>query len=766
MNSLLGVFNIDVKRIINKTNKQIDEDMKFTKKKFGWMWTGGLLKGKILTLGKGIGGEGAGEGISFGGMGIPGLGKITAPKITENVADETLKSKDSFEEQSKSFIPSDYIPNDETDKIDNKTKQKKDMKQALLDSSPNNKDDIALNVSSNVNADTSLIQTDADLISNNVEIPDLKLQKNMTWQGVELGKDFLAVNKDNSNFFVIYPAFKNYVLPGLSEKEQKEFLIEDEDKSPDSALFFKIGYVIKADVNSKPEDSKKHYRRIYREPLESVKVLGLKSPFIRAKLKRGKYKDEKNDTFLFDAMRNIHGKILKRFADPSQPQLGNLISDDKSQSSQGVSSNASNVGFMGNKNDVNEKHFGKFKGFIRMCEKNKMEEYEKSLKDCWAKNGELVAKEYKNLNKYDDWRKKILSKKEWIVRIYVWELNNLAKKDWLSESDPYIKLYVGNKLIINEKKNHQEDQKNCKWYKFYDIPVELPGPASWKLEVWDYDDLLSDDLIGETIIDLEDRYFDSTWQDLVHKPVEVRPLLHSDISGSQGEAYLWLELMDVDKRNESTPWSITPEPITPLELRFIVWETEDMEMMDIEDTSDIYVIGYVDMKDKQSTDVHFRCQTGNASFNWRMLLPVNPPESSNTLTIQVYDNDIFCSDDYICGAKINLKSWINIPKWLDVPVKFDKKYYDGLSASDKESFGQIEFLSKSDDIDGIKFWVQCYKQEKKGGRVLCSIELLPKWNADLRKVGKGREEPNLDPYWPPPVGRFEWSWNPFKLLNQ
>ena len=75
-------------------------------------------------------------------------------------------------------------------------------------------------------------------------------------------------------------------------------------------------------------------------------------------------------------------------------------------------------------------------------------------------------------------------------------------------------------------------------------------------------------------------------------------------------------------------------------------------------------------------------------------------------------------------------------------------------------------MKADEDPEGIKFWVQCYKNGKMGGRVLCSLEILPQWKADLTKVGKGRDEPNLDPYLPPPVGRFEFSLNPFKMLNQ
>jgi hypothetical protein len=33
--------------------------------------------------------------------------------------------------------------------------------------------------------------------------------------------------------------------------------------------------------------------------------------------------------------------------------------------------------------------------------------------------------------------------------------------------------------------------------------------------MWDYDLLFGDDMIGETVIDLEDRYFSADWQSLI-----------------------------------------------------------------------------------------------------------------------------------------------------------------------------------------------------------------------------------------------------------
>ena len=43
---------------------------------------------------------------------------------------------------------------------------------------------------------------------------------------------------------------------------------------------------------------------------------------------------------------------------------------------------------------------------------------------------------------------------------------------------------------------------------------------------------------------------------------------------------------------------------------------------------------------------------------------------------------------------------------------------------------------------------------------------MPEWYAELHPVGKGRDEPNMNPYLPPPVGRIKFSLNPFTMLNQ
>ena len=46
------------------------------------------------------------------------------------------------------------------------------------------------------------------------------------------------------------------------------------------------------------------------------------------------------------------------------------------------------------------------------------------------------------------------------------------------------------------------------------------------------------------------------------------------------------------------------------------------------------------------------------------------------------------------------------------------------------------------------------------------IDIVPIKQADEMPVGQGRDEPNHDPYLPPPVGRISLSLNPFKMWKQ
>lgn len=70
------------------------------------------------------------------------------------------------------------------------------------------------------------------------------------------------------------------------------------------------------------------------------------------------------------------------------------------------------------------------------------------------------------------------------------------------------------------------DQPNPKFFKHFDFDVEFPGAPPLVIQAYDYDDLFGDDMIGETVVDLDDRFFSPEWQSIKEKPVEYRELKH------------------------------------------------------------------------------------------------------------------------------------------------------------------------------------------------------------------------------------------------
>ena len=49
-------------------------------------------------------------------------------------------------------------------------------------------------------------------------------------------------------------------------------------------------------------------------------------------------------------------------------------------------------------------------------------------------------------------------------------------------------------------------------------------------------------------------------------------------------------------------------------------------------------------------------------------------------------------------------------------------------------------------------------------KIRLDLRILPIAEAEKRKVGEGRENPNVEPHLPPPVGRITFSLNPFTML--
>ena len=80
------------------------------------------------------------------------------------------------------------------------------------------------------------------------------------------------------------------------------------------------------------------------------------------------------------------------------------------------------------------------------------------------------------------------------------------------------------------------------------------------IELYDYDDLFPNEFIGETTIDIEDRYFDNNWSKLRHKPIENRRLTNQDNPEVGAYCLMWLEVFPRHFKESTAMWDITPPP--------------------------------------------------------------------------------------------------------------------------------------------------------------------------------------------------------------
>lgn len=97
---------------------------------------------------------------------------------------------------------------------------------------------------------------------------------------------------------------------------------------------------------------------------------------------------------------------------------------------------------------------------------------------------------------------------------------------------------------------------------------------------------------------------------------------------------MWCEVNpSTSKKSSLEAIDITPEPKSEYEIRLVIWKTKDIEAMDWEGTSDIFVRAFLDPDDDHITDTHWRCTTGKGSFNWRLKIPAKSHEEEYILSI-------------------------------------------------------------------------------------------------------------------------------------
>lgn len=93
-----------------------------------------------------------------------------------------------------------------------------------------------------------------------------------------------------------------------------------------------------------------------------------------------------------------------------------------------------------------------------------------------------------------------------LVRVYIVKATDLHPMDLNGKADPYVVLQLGSKRI-SDKDNYVSKQLNPVFGKCFEIEATFPQDSLLNIQVLDWDLVGSDDLIGETKIDLENRFY-------------------------------------------------------------------------------------------------------------------------------------------------------------------------------------------------------------------------------------------------------------------
>ncbi|MEQ2204556.1 hypothetical protein XENOCAPTIV_015108 [Xenoophorus captivus] len=93
-----------------------------------------------------------------------------------------------------------------------------------------------------------------------------------------------------------------------------------------------------------------------------------------------------------------------------------------------------------------------------------------------------------------------------LVRVFVVRATDLHPADINGKADPYVVIKLG-KSEIKDKENYISKQLNPVFGKSFDIEATFPMESMLTVSVYDWDLVGTDDLIGETKIDLENRFY-------------------------------------------------------------------------------------------------------------------------------------------------------------------------------------------------------------------------------------------------------------------
>lgn len=188
------------------------------------------------------------------------------------------------------------------------------------------------------------------------------------------------------------------------------------------------------------------------------------------------------------------------------------------------------------------------------------------------------------------------------------------------------------------------------------------------------------------------------------KPLERRDLRSPTSETTQGTLRMWVDILPSKLASQIDAYNIELPAQKEWEIRLIIWfvktqlfcsyciflilifvfflsrETRHIELPDYDgsDMIDMFCKARLSGGDNwQSTDTHLRAKKGKGSFNYRMKFPIKLPRKPSeidgwgSIFLQVFDRDIFSSNDLLFQREINISHALDAAAELYIKGKGD-----------------------------------------------------------------------------------------------
>lgn len=306
---------------------------------------------------------------------------------------------------------------------------------------------------------------------------------------------------------------------------------------------------------------------------------------------------------------------------------------------------------------------------------------------------------------YNEFKEKLRRIETCKIRCYVIRANNLQPVDggwlWSHDPDPYLQISLeGNKDVKTIVDRKGSPSTNPEFYHFSELDAKLPGAGILKIGVYDKSFMMGEQLLGETVIDLEDRWFHPKWSAAELKPIENRNLYKPTSRSAQGTLMMWVDIFTVQDALKYPPVEFKGPEKRKFEIRIVCWRSQNVYFKGYR-SLDLFAMFFLDgaYDTRQSTDTHWMCRTGAGSWNYRVKIPIELPISNREagrLRVQLWNRNIIRSNELIGETTIPLFNWLllvykrqNAPVFpfkekKDAKAKLEKKKATGWGDEDED----------------------------------------------------------------------------------